>query len=396
MEKSILQKNLFVVYLSLLSIVGFLATDTYLPAFDQMRIDLNTTANSISASLSIYLAGFAIAQLIWGPIADKWGNLKAILLGMSLFTISSFAVYLIDDVIYLLLLRVLQAVGACSAAVSWQALVIEHYQPNDRNKIFASIMPLVALSPALAPIGGAYLMLHFNWKFIFVAIGLLAFVIILYTLVLLAKDTSKEKSRESISSLNSNNYFSILKSKSYIGNVMIYGFCSAGFFAWLTGAPFFLKELGLNETEIGLSFVPQTITFMVGGYLYRWMSSKIEGKKLLPGLLILYAGAIVSVLLLSMQSSPSIALLLTFFSLMALSNGACYPIVVEQALSLFPKSSGKAAALQNTLQMGICFLASMLVSLFSKNSLMATAWVMLLTVPLAFIGYRLTNLKQKA
>lgn len=77
-------------------------------------------------------------------------------------------------------------------------------------------------------------------------------------------------------------------------------------------------------------------------------------------------------------------------NLMALSNGACYPIVVAEALKLFPHNSGKAAAMQNTIQLGICFLASAIVSLFSKDALLTTTIVMTCTIPFVYIGYRLS------
>src|SRR5690554_1873241 len=163
----------FLIYLALLSIIGFLATDMYLPAFDAMRSDLETTKNYIGASLTLFLGGFAIGQLIWGPISDKYGKPKAILLGLSIFVISSAGIFFTENVFMLLALRILQALGGCAAAVSWQALVIERYPENETNKVFASIMPLVALSPALAPLLGVWILQHFGWRYIFIILAII-------------------------------------------------------------------------------------------------------------------------------------------------------------------------------------------------------------------------------
>jgi predicted MFS family arabinose efflux permease len=133
---------------------------------------------------------------------------------------------------------------------------------------------------------------------------------------------------------------------------MIYGFCSAGFFAWLTGAPFFLKNLGYNESDIGLSFVPQTIAFIVGGYGYRLIAGKVDGLKLIPILLLIYAVSMLTILYMGLFTTPTLSMLLIPFSTMAFSNGACYPIVVADALQPFAHQSGKASSLQNTLQLG--------------------------------------------
>lgn len=381
---------LFFIYLAGLSIIGFLATDMYLPAFDKMRIDLGTSKSSISGTLSLFLAGYGIAQLLWGPISDQVGKRKTVLMGLGIFTISSLGIYFTASVSVLLLLRLVQAIGVCAAAVSWQALVIERYPKEETNKIFASIMPLVALSPALAPLIGAFLLNYFGWRSIFIALAFISLLLILYTLTIKEeKKTADSNSKTAIAAADQT-YWSLLKSKKYLGNVLLYALCSAAFFAWLTGSPFFLKELGYNESEIGFSFFPQTIAFLIGGYGYRSLSGKIEGKKLLPYLLILYSASCLSLYLITISITPTLTILLIPFCLMALANGACYPIVVAEALKLFPSSVGKAAGLQNTIQLGICFLASAVVSLFSKDALLTTTIVMTSTIPLVYIGYKLS------
>ena len=381
---------LFLIYLVGLSIIGFLATDMYLPAFDRMRLDLSTDKSSISASLSLFLAGYALAQLFWGPIADKIGKPKTILIGLTLFTLASLCIFFTNDVLSLLVLRLLQAIGVCAAAVSWQALVVEYYPASQTNKIFATIMPMVALSPALAPLLGVYLLQHFGWRSIFITLAGIAVLLMLYTFTLMRQQKSDAPVDIKTGEKTKQSYFSLLKSNVYVGNVLIYAFCSGSFFAWLTGSPFFLKELGYDESQIGLSFVPQTIAFMLGGYGYRALANSIETKKLMPVLLILYSVSLLAIYSMSVMTTPTLTLLLIPFCGMALANGACYPIVVAQALRVFPNDLGKAAGLQNAIQLGICFIASAIVSVFSKDALLATSIVMVGTIPFMLIAYRLT------
>jgi Bcr/CflA subfamily drug resistance transporter len=390
MSKNKRNSFLFFVYLTGLSIIGFLATDMYLPAFDKMRIDLNASKSSISATMSLFLAGYAIAQLLWGPISDKAGKPKTVLMGLCIFTVASIGIYFTENISILLALRLIQAIGVCAAAVCWQALVIERYPKEQTNKVFATIMPLVALSPALAPLIGAFLLNYFGWRSIFIALAIIAALLILYTLVIKDDETGGNNSAESSKILTDKSYFVLLKSHKYLGNVLIYALCSATFFAWLTGSPFFLKELGYNENEIGFSFFPQTVAFLIGGYGYRSISNKIERKKLIPALLILNASCCITLYLITISMTPTLTILLIPFCLMAFSNGACYPIVVAEALKSFPSNLGKAAALQNTIQLGICFLASAIVSLFSKNALLSTTIVMCCTIPFTFIAYKLS------
>lgn len=383
----------FLVYLAGLSIIGFLATDMYLPAFEQMRVDLATTKSSISATLSLFLAGYAIAQLIWGPISDKIGKPKTIIIGLMIFTLSSLVIFFTASVTVFLILRLIQAIGVCAAAVSWQALVIERYPKEETNRVFATIMPLVALSPALAPLLGVYLLNHFGWRSIFITLAIIAVLLILYTFTLGDKKAAKITQTAASTPTKSLSYWKLLQSKNYVGNVLIYAFCSAAFFAWLTGSPFFLKEMGYSEAEIGFSFVPQTIAFLIGGFGYRTLSSKIDGTKLTAYFVVLFAVAILATAALAIFTTPTLTSLLIPFCFMALANGACYPIVVAEALKLFPENSGKAAALQNTIQLGMCFIASAIVSLFSKDALFSTALVMVATIPFAF--WALTWTKKK-
>ncbi len=138
----------FIPYLAVLSMLGFLATDMYLPAFGAMQQSFSTSAGMISASMSLFLAGFACGQLVWGPLSDRLGRKPVLLAGLALFALGCAGMLWVDNVILMLVLRFVQAIGVCAAAVSWQALVVDRYPQSQANKVFATIMPLVALSPA--------------------------------------------------------------------------------------------------------------------------------------------------------------------------------------------------------------------------------------------------------
>ncbi|MEQ9720789.1 purine nucleoside transporter PunC [Yersinia alsatica] len=375
----------FMFYLAGLSMLGYLATDMYLPAFGAMQQELQASAGSISASLSIFLAGFAIAQLIWGPVSDKLGRKPVLLAGLGLFAIGCLGVLWVETATQLLVLRFIQAVGVCSAAVSWQALVVDRYRDGKANRVFATIMPLVALSPALAPLLGAWLLNHFSWRSIFVV--LLAVTLLLLIPTALLKERKNAASDNTVQNNSAISFWQLLKSPVFSGNVMIFAACSAGFFAWLTGSPFILGEMGYSPNAIGLSYVPQTLAFLLGGFGCRSALTRIKGNTLLPWLLSGYAISMVALYLVATLTTPTLITLLIPFCLMALVNGACYPIIVANALTPFPANTGKAAALQNTLQLGLCFVASMAVSAYISQPLLATVTVMLSTVILAFLGY---------
>ncbi|EHZ6872856.1 MULTISPECIES: purine nucleoside transporter PunC [Providencia] len=375
----------FMVYLAGLSMLGFLAIDMYLPAFGAMQDTLHTSEGAISASLSIFLAGFAFAQLLWGPLSDKLGRKPVLIVGLTIFIISSLAIYWVETATQLLTLRFLQAVGVCSAAVLWQALVIDRYDEANTQKVFASIMPLVALSPALAPLLGAWVLEHQTWEAIFLILMAVGILLLLPTLFL--KNVSVKTIIDDSQPQAKISFSNLLSSPVFSGNVLVYASCSAGFFAWLTGSPFILRNMGFNPADIGLSYIPQTLAFIVGGYGCRILLAKVRAETIFPLLLVGYAVSMSILFIMAIYTTPSLTMILIPFCFMAAMNGASYPIAVSKALNAFPSASGKAAALQNALQLGLCFLASLLVSALTFDPLLATTGVMAVTIIPMAIGY---------
>lgn len=379
----------FLVWLAGLSVLGFLATDMYLPAFAAIQADLQTPASAVSASLSLFLAGFAAAQLLWGPLSDRYGRKPVLLIGLTIFALGSLGMLWVENAATLLVLRFVQAVGVCAAAVIWQALVTDYYPSQKVNRIFAAIMPLVGLSPALAPLLGSWLLVHFSWQAIFATLFAITVVLILPIFWLKPTTKARNNSQDGLT------FTDLLRSKTYRGNVLIYAACSASFFAWLTGSPFILSEMGYSPAVIGLSYVPQTIAFLIGGYGCRAALQKWQGKQLLPWLLVLFAVSVIATWAAGFISHVSLVEILIPFCVMAIANGAIYPIVVAQALRPFPHATGRAAALQNTLQLGLCFLASLVVSwLISISTPLLTTSVMLSTVVLVALGYMMQRCEE--
>lgn len=373
----------FLVWLAGLSVLGFLATDMYLPAFADIQQDLNTSAAAVSATLSLFLAGFAVAQLVWGPLSDRYGRKPVLLSGLAIFAAGCLGMLWVQNAVWLLVLRFIQAVGVCAAAVTWQALVTDHYPAQRTNRIFATIMPLVGLSPALAPLLGSWILAHFSWQAIFATLFMITVILMLPALRLRRGEHLPAQTTQALT------FAALLRDKAYRGNVLIYAACSASFFAWLTGSPFILHEMGYGPAVIGLSYVPQTIAFLVGGYGCRAALQKWDGARLLPWLLLAFALSVAATWGVGLLPGASLTALLIPFCLMAMANGAIYPIVVAQALRPFPQATGRAAALQNTLQLGLCFVASLVVSGSIAHPLLATTSVMLSTVVLVAFGYRM-------
>ncbi|MDW2127095.1 Bcr/CflA family efflux MFS transporter, partial [Vibrio sp. 2033] len=235
--------KLQLVYLAALSMLGFVATDMYLPAFKAMEIDFATGPEQIALSLTVFLVGMALGQLMWGLASDKFGHRNTLAAGLVLFTIASFGLAFCDEVWQLLTLRFVQAIGVCAPAVIWQAMVIKRYSSSSQQ-IFATIMPLVALSPALAPQLGVVLADSFGWHSIFIALTLVGVVLVAATMA--QKNEQAEIKQTSMSA----DIKALLGSKTYLGNVFMFATASAAFFAYLTGMPEIMSQLGYEAKDI--------------------------------------------------------------------------------------------------------------------------------------------------
>ncbi|PML80015.1 purine nucleoside transporter PunC [Enterovibrio norvegicus] len=360
-----------------LSMLGFLATDMYLPAFENIRLEMGTTQSMIGLSLTVFLLGMALGQVVYGPLSDRIGRIKVLVGGMALFTVATVACFLSDSIEVFLAARFVQALGACSASVIWQAIVIDRYDSKTSQRVFATVMPLVALSPALAPLAGAALESQFGWRSIFIALVGLGVLLVVTTLrqeeSAPAIDTNEKMGAKLVS-----DYKHIVSSRKFVGNMLIFAGCSAAFFAWLTGSPFVMTEMGYSGADIGMSYVPQTIAFIVGGYSCRALLNKYDGSVLLPWYVGLFIASVSAIFVVSWQSDvTTIMPVLIPFCFLAVANGAIYPIVVNKALEDFKHCSATAAGLLNFLQTMICFVASGIVSALAVSGLLTVSAVMM-------------------
>ncbi|KIO35286.1 purine nucleoside transporter PunC [Shewanella sp. cp20] len=393
----------FLIYLALLSMLGFIATDMYLPAFKAIETSLDASATQVASSLTFFLAGLALGQLLYGPLVQAIGKRLSLISGLVLFGAASLAIANSDSIAMFNVARFFQALGACSASVIWQAIVIDRYKASEAQQVFSNIMPLVALSPALAPILGAYLLEWQQWHSIFFILGGLSLLLILATLAWVEKEVQRVRGEASGSNALSEqdekvgqgqdvarvSYFTMLASPRYLGNVLVFGACSAAFFSYLTLWPIVMEQHGYEAKAIGLSFIPQTVMFIVGGYLSKLFIRRYGAEVTLTWILLLFGACVAGIALVTLcYPSSTIWPLLSIFSVMAAANGACYPIVVNTALQVFKQASAKAAGLQNFLQISIAFGASSLVALWANAGEKAIGVGIVVSAIGVLIGYQ--------
>src|SRR5215469_13058862 len=178
--KSNSNKNFYsILILGLLTAIGPLSIDMYLPAFPAIAKGLHTSVAQVMLSLSSFFIGISFGQLIYGPLLERFGRKKPLYVGLCIYLLASFGCAMANSVNALILLRLLQALGGCAGMVTARAIVRDLFEVKESARIFSTLMLVVAVSPIIAPTLGGYITAAFGWRYVFAMLVIVNFVILL-------------------------------------------------------------------------------------------------------------------------------------------------------------------------------------------------------------------------
>src|SRR5690606_28638170 len=160
-----------ILILGLLSAIGPLSIDMYLPGFEGIATSLETSVAHVQLSLTSFFIGIAAGQLVYGPLLDRFGRKLPLLVGLIIYILASFGCVLIDSADALVAYRFVQALGSCAGMVAARAMVRDFFPPQEAARVFSWLMLVIGVSPILAPTIGSYIMQIGDWHGIFVVLG---------------------------------------------------------------------------------------------------------------------------------------------------------------------------------------------------------------------------------
>jgi DHA1 family bicyclomycin/chloramphenicol resistance-like MFS transporter len=250
------------IVLGLLAVVGPFAIDLYLPAMPQIVQALNTDDAAVHMTFTVYFIAFGVAQLIYGPLADRFGRKLPVFIGLVVFIIGSILCATAVDVSALTLGRFVQALGAAAPMVIVRAVVRDLHTGTEATRLMALVMLVISISPMLAPLTGSAIIQFGSWRLIFAVLAVIAAAAVVLMATQLPETLPPERRGRIDPTAMIRSAIYLLRDGKFMGLTLIGGFSLASFFVFIAAAPLvYMTQYHLTPTTFSLIFALNAVGF---------------------------------------------------------------------------------------------------------------------------------------
>ncbi|MCH8619372.1 multidrug effflux MFS transporter [Undibacterium sp. TS12] len=339
-----------------------LSTDLYLASLPSLATVFSVPPSTVQLTLSLFVAGFGGAQLVIGPLSDRFGRRPIVIAGLGLYLLASLLCGLSQSMGMLIMARFLQALGCCSAVIIARAIIRDAYQPQDSIKLISRASTWFSAAPLLGPILGSFLQVNVGWRAAFSIHALLA-LILLITVILRLPETNlyKDPKATDISGLL-RNYRIVLGSPLFWMYALPGALSYGSIFVFISGSSVVLiKVLALPTAWFGYCFAFGVSGYLAGTVVCRHLHARFGATITLRlgSSLSLAAGAIFLALVIAGTHHWSMVPSVMFLVMGA--HGINFPISQSNSVSPFPQQAGTAAGLMGALYMLVAFIVGTVV-----------------------------------
>jgi DHA1 family bicyclomycin/chloramphenicol resistance-like MFS transporter len=360
------------VVLALLSAIAPIGTDLYLPAFTQMTGDLDASATEVQLSLTAFLLGVAGGQLVFGPLSDRFGRFRPLLIGSIICVVASAAAALAPTIGILVVARLVQGMAGAAGMVIGRAMVSDLASGRAAARAFSLMMIVGGVAPVLAPFIGSLLTEGIRWRGILWVVAGLAVVMLVAVIVVVRETHTGRRPLDRPAGRGTR----ALVSRAYLGNLLAFGFGFSVMMAYISASPFVYQVMvGMTPLQYGLSFGVNAVGLVGMSAISARLTSRFAPRRLLGTGLTLVLSATVVLLALVLAGSPAALLPVPIFVAVA-SLGLVMGNATAGALAAVPHIAGLGSAVLGALQFGLAALVSPLVSLGGESSALPLAIVM--------------------
>lgn len=392
------------ILLAMLTAVAPFAVDMYLPAMQAMALDLSTPIHYVEISVSTFLFGFAIGQLIGGPASDRFGRKPMIALGLIIFSITSLMLTQTESIDQLLFLRALQAIGGGMATVNSTAMIRDLFAGDEMAKVLSMVAIVMMSAPLVAPMLGAFVVKFFDWQAIFLCLSIYSILVMLLLLWRLPETNPRKpksfhvENKETKPSLWQS-YKRVLTHRQAMGYIIAISFAFSGMFVFITSSAFtYLEYYSVSVQLFPFLFGANVLVMMLMNRINVWALNHYASANILTaGLLIQIICGIA--LVIASYTQADLYLIVALNMLFVGSLGLIAANATAGVLNFFPDISGTATAVIGVTEFTLGAIIGIFWSYLHELQFIATqqhtlspmAWVMASCALIGLVGLKLLS-----
>ena len=387
----------FVLLLGVLNTITPFSIDMYLPAFPGIAQDLHTTTANMSLTVSSYFLGFALGQILYGPLLDRYGRKSPLYIGLFIYIIATLGCVMATSLQGLLVLRFVQALGGCVASVAAMALVQDFFPPERSASIISFLILVLSVSPLLAPSVGSFVINHLGWHYVFILLAAIVVAVLVIVFFFLPNGAPPDatvslKPKDILST-----FMQIITQPQFYIYAFAGTFSFAGLFIYVAGSPaVFMDYFHLTASQYGGVFALLSVGFIGGSQLNHLLHKKYTNEQIFK--MVVMVQVIISILFVVFVMNNWLLLPgnIIFLFLSLLCAGLGFPNAASLALAPFRKQAGSASALLGFIQIGIGGIISSAVGVLHYPGSLPIAASMMLSTLMALLILWLGNKRVKA
>ncbi|WP_421759502.1 multidrug effflux MFS transporter [Devosia sp.] len=340
------------VILGLLSVVGPVAIDMYLPALPAIAAQLGATTAEVQFSLMAYMAAIAVCQLFYGPVSDMVGRKPPLYFGIGVFVIGSIGCALSPSIEWLIVFRFVQGVGACASMALPRAIVRDNYTGAEAAQLMSLLMLVFSISPILAPLSGSVVIAFGDWRLLFWVMTVVGALALLLCIVGL-KETRPKSARVESSVMSAlRGYAMLITDMRFVGLSLIGAFGMSSFMAFIGNSSFiYIEHYGLTPTEYSLAFSVNAISFFAVSQATGVLVKRFGLQSVVRVAVTGFAAAMVLLAAIFLSGVDNMWVLSGLMFVAFGFLGLVLPTTAVLAMDAHGEIAGTASALMGTLQM---------------------------------------------
>lgn len=380
------RRIVYIVLLGALTALGPFTIDLYLPAFPVLQEDFHTTAAAIQLTLTGTMIGFALGQLIVGPLSDKVGRRAPLLAVTALHVVASIGAALAPDLALLSVARVLMGMGAAAGGVVAMAIVRDLFGGR-RLVVMLSRLALVSgVAPVVAPLIGSALLTIMPWRGIFFVLAAYGLVMLVSAIVLVPETLPKARRGEQGGASILQRYKSVFSDRVFVGVLVIGAMTFSGLFSYLSASSFLFQEsYGFDAQQYGLLFAVNSLGLVIGVQTASFLAARFG-----PQWVLAFSTAVLVLAAISIVVTDQVGLglwgtMVPLFVFMT-ACGFTFPCVQVLALDRHGKAAGTAASILGACNFGVAGLISPVVGWLARDAGITATTMASVMVACAVIG----------